>query len=46
MPEYKIVDSIMGSGKSLAAIDRLLDQNDGQKYLIFVPLLSEVKRYQ
>lgn len=46
MPEYKIVDSIMGSGKSLAAIDRLLDQNDGQKYLIVVPLLSEVKRYQ
>lgn len=46
MPEYKIVDSIMGSGKSLAIINNLLKQHDDRKYLIVVPLLSEVTRYQ
>ena len=41
----KIVDDIMGSGKSTWAINHI-NQNPDKKFLCIVPLLSECERFK
>lgn len=41
----KIIDSIMGSGKSTWMIDHI-NQNPKKRYLIVVPYLTEIQRYK
>lgn len=41
----KIVDSIMGSGKTFAAIN-YINQSKDERFLVITPYLSEVERYK
>ena len=41
--KIKVVDSIMGSGKTSWAISKM-NYNDNKKYVYITPYLSEVKR--
>jgi len=41
-----IVDDIMGSGKSSAAINYINDSAQEQKFLVITPYLDEIKRYK
>ena len=41
-----IVDDIMGSGKSSAAINYINSSNEEKKFLVITPYLEEIKRYK
>lgn len=41
-----IVDDIMGSGKSSAAINYINESNPDKKFLVITPYLEEIKRYK
>ena len=43
--EVKIVDSIMGSGKTCAAIN-YINHSVGEKFIVITPYLTEVERYK
>lgn len=42
--KIKVVDSIMGSGKTSAAINMINDSDDDTKFIYITPYLSEVER--
>lgn len=42
----KVVDSIMGSGKSQAIINHINKSSTGEKFLVITPFLDEVERYR
>lgn len=42
--KIKVVDSVMGSGKSTAAINYINDAGDNEKFLFVTPYLDEVDR--
>lgn len=44
--DVKIVDAMMGAGKSSAAINYINKSEDDEKFLIITPYLSEVDRYK
>ncbi|WDF52320.1 hypothetical protein PQ460_07900 [Paenibacillus sp. KACC 21273] len=43
MKPIRVVDSIMGSGKSTAAI-QMMNQNDDKRYIYITPFLNEIDR--
>jgi hypothetical protein len=45
MEKIKIVDAIMGAGKSTYAIN-MINRNSEKQYLIVLPFLSEIQRYK
>lgn len=42
----KVIDSMMGNGKSSAAINYINESTDDEKFLVIVPFLNEVHRYK
>lgn len=44
--DVKIVDAIMGAGKSSAAINYIKHSKDEEKFLIITPYLREIERYK
>ncbi len=44
--DVKIVDAIMGAGKSSAAINYIKQSKDEEKFLIITPYLREIERYK
>lgn len=43
--KVEILDAVMGTGKSTEIINRV-NENPGSKYIILVPILTEVERYK
>ncbi|WP_338335603.1 hypothetical protein [Bacillus altitudinis] len=44
MTKVKIIDSIMGSGKTSAAINKINDSNKDENFIFLTPYLNEVER--